>query len=195
MSARASPAAGAAVAANPAAPKKKASINLTGGSAMEEAVMAHMARVIASLTPLVAQSQRGSFLVNATRMFSGEPRIAITGGRSKEGEATARLLSERRDGSTYAVGYYYGAGTGPKQPAFLRAKNSSKMPLPPKAPRVLNQSPRGPKPIFRHAVRAEGEFNVPTMYRNWDKQRHEDEQDSEVALYGGAAIGESVVAG
>ena len=180
-----------------AAAKKASSLDLTDGSAIEDVVADHMGRVMATLAPLIAKSQRGGFLVNATRMFGGQPPIQLVGGRSSEGDATAKALLERRDGSRFAVGYYYGASQKgeTKKAAAVRAKTASKMPLPPQAPRVLNQSPRRAKPIFRHAVRAEDEFNVPTMYRNWDRERNADQPDSEEARYGGAFVGESVAAG
>jgi hypothetical protein len=176
----------------PAAPPKKRAFHLTDGSAMEDSVVAHMGRVIATLAPLIAGSQRGGFLINATRMFNGEGLAQVVGGRSREGEATAKLQSERRDTIHYAVGYYYGATSqGAKKAAAVRAKNASKMPLPPSAPARLNQSPRTPKRLFV-IRRPEGEFNIPTTYRNWD--RRAEVADSESPRYGGAYAGESVAA-
>lgn len=127
-------------------------------------------------------------MVNACRLLSNEPLLPVPSARLLA-EQSASELKAKVEG-THAIGYYYSAGTGPKQAAATRAKTASKMPLPPQAPKVLNTSaPRKGKkatPVFC-VRRPEGDF--------WDLR---DGWRSEKPLYRNETIelwgGESVVA-
>ena len=77
-------------------------------------------------------------MVNACRLLSNEPLLPVPSARLLA-EQSASELKAKVEG-THAIGYYYSAGTGPKQAAATRAKTASKMPLPPQAPKVLNTS-------------------------------------------------------
>ena len=150
---------------------------------------------MATLAPLIAKSQRGGFRERDAHVWR-QPPIQLVGGRSSEGDATAKVLLERRDGSRFAVGTTTAPAKRERRrrprPCAQRRRARCRYR---RRHRACSISRRGAKLIFRHAVRAEDEFNVPTMYRNWDRERNADQPDSEEARYGGAFVGESVAAG
>jgi hypothetical protein len=131
-----------------AAPPHAASL-ITGGSAAENTLQLQLGRCVATVAPLVALSQRGVFLVNACRLFSHEPPLSAVQNVSAQSKAAAAALAASPRPNSLGVGYRYGGyRNDPMTAAAKRASGASKMPIPPRSPRLPAQSPRPRPPLF-----------------------------------------------
>ena len=80
------------------------------GSALEEDCQQFLAKVLSTLTPLVALTQRGAFLVNACRLFGRETALQMQQEPSVLAKRAEAALTRRRDPNDLSmVGYRHGA--------------------------------------------------------------------------------------
>ena len=152
---------------------------------------ASTAEQIALLAPLVAPSQRGLFLVNALRSFYNKEPLTIELPPSALTEVAKAALNKPKRTRRHAVGYFHAAapGGGAKRvAAATRAAGASKMPLPPRPPRMPNTGPRKPQNRFL-VRRPNGDFSTYTSAMESTRPNYVKEES--IFIIGG----ESVVAG
>ena len=116
---------------------------------MEASLQRLVGHVLDTLTPLIALSQRGTFLVNACRLFNHEAPLSVMLHTSQISQAASAMIERTaRPPPTLAVGDYLRARYEPRKAAARRAPGASKMPLPARPPDSPNQSPRAQRPLF-----------------------------------------------
>ena len=175
--------------------------SLTGCVSIEGRVEELMSEIIGDLSPLVALSERGTFLFNAWRFLvtRGDTNIssihciraiaptqfslsdagrAAMAGTSPVGRSPTGLPSRNQGPRQLHIGYVFNARYDPKAPAAERAAGASRMPLPPRLPKWPNQGPRCRRTRFLHR-RPEGDFWQPLP--------------SERPLYGASGCSPSIV--